>query len=298
MLLALAVFCLVGALAVVAEMVTVSGRQREASLRRAKAYGASSVAAGDPPLRRRATAGIENTLAHWAQRIHPKSTIESVQLKLVGAGLAGRLSPTGFLASKVVCAAAGVAAGGLIGTVASSAVRALFLAVVFGIFGFVLPDGILAHMTKSRREDVRRTLPDALDVLAVSVEAGLGFDAALAKLSDYMEGPLVEEFGLTLGEMRIGETRQEALKKLAERVNVDELTGVVHALVQADQLGSPLAKILRVQAAEARARRQAAAEERAMKAPVKMILPTAFFIFPAMFLVILGPAFLHLSKIF
>jgi tight adherence protein C len=298
MLLALAVFCLVGALAVVAEMVTVSGRQREASLRRAKAYGVTGVGVDSAPLRRRTTAGLENTLARMAQRLHPKSTVDAVRLRLIGAGLAGRMSPTGFLASKVVAASVGVALGGLLGTVGSSAVRALFLAVVFGVFGFVLPDGIVAHMTKARREQIRTTLPDALDVLAVSVEAGLGFDAALAKLSDHMQGPLVEEFALTLGEMRIGETRQEALRKMAERADVAELTAVIHALVQADQLGSPLAKILRVQASEARRRRQAAAEERAMKAPVKMIVPTAIFIFPAMFIVILGPAFLHLSKIF
>ena len=152
--------------------------------------------------------------------------------------------------------------------------------------------------TKSRREEIRCDLPDALDILAVSVEAGLGFDAALARVAEHMDGPLVEELALTLSEMRIGETRQEALRKLADRVDVVELTSIVHAIAQADQLGSPLARVLRVQAQEARQRRQAAAEERAMKAPVKMILPTAVFIFPAMFIVILGPAFLHLTELF
>ena len=113
-----------------------------------------------------------------------------------------------------------------------------------------------------------------------------------------MDGALSEEFGLTLGEMRIGESRQDALKKMAERIDTPELSAFVRAIVQADQLGISLGRILRVQAADTRLRRQAAAEERAMKAPIKMLFPTVMFIFPAMFLVILGPALLGLSKLF
>ena len=130
------------------------------------------------------------------------------------------------------------------------------------------------------------------------MEAGLGFDASLAKLNENMEGPLAEEFGLTLSEMRIGESRSEALKRLSERVDAQELSAFTRALIQADQLGTSLGRILRVQAADARLRRQAAAEERAMKAPIKMLFPTVLFIFPAMFLVILGPAILNVQKIF
>ena len=148
------------------------------------------------------------------------------------------------------------------------------------------------------RSAVSADLPDALDLLAVSVEAGLGFDGAIAKLTEHMDGALSEEFALTLGEMRIGESRQEALKKMAERIDTPELSAFVRAIVQADQLGISLGRILRVQAADTRLRRQAAAEERAMKAPIKMLFPTVLFIFPAMFLVILGPALLGLSKLF
>jgi len=136
-----------------------------------------------------------------------------------------------------------------------------------------------------------------LDLLAVSVEAGMGFDGAVAKLVEQMNGPLIEEFELTLSEMRIGETRQDALKKMAERVGTPEISGFVRAIVQADQFGISLGRILRVQAADTRLRRQAAAEERAMKAPIKMLFPTVLFIFPAMFLVILGPAFINISKV-
>jgi tight adherence protein C len=139
-------------------------------------------------------------------------------------------------------------------------------------------------------------LPDALDLLAVSVEAGLGFDGAVTKLTEHMQGALVDEFGLTLGEIRIGEGRQEALKKMAERVPAPEVAAFVRSVNQADQLGISLGRILRVQAADSRLRRQAAAEEMAMKAPIKMLFPTVIFIFPAMFIVILGPAMLNLME--
>jgi tight adherence protein C len=151
---------------------------------------------------------------------------------------------------------------------------------------------------RSRRERIKADLPDALDLLAVSVEAGLGFDGAIAKLTEHMDGPLAEEFGLTLGEMRIGESRQDALKRLSDRADTPELSSFTRAIIQADQLGTSLGRILRVQAADSRLRRQAAAEERAMKAPIKMLFPTVLFIFPAIFLVILGPAFMNIEKIF
>jgi tight adherence protein C len=150
---------------------------------------------------------------------------------------------------------------------------------------------------RARREAVRAELPDALDLLAVSVEAGLGFDGAVAKLTEHMDGALVDEFAITMGEMRIGESRQVALKKMAERVPAPELAAFVRAVVQAEQLGISLGRILRVQAADSRLRRQAAAEEKAMKAPIKMLFPTVLFIFPAMFLVVLGPAVINILNI-
>jgi tight adherence protein C len=164
--------------------------------------------------------------------------------------------------------------------------------------GLMLPDTVVTFKAKGRRDRIQAELPDALDLLAVSVEAGLGFDGAITKLTEHMDGPLAEEFGLTLGEMRIGESRSEALKKMAERVGSPAMSAFTRAVIQADQLGISLGRILRLQAAEARNRRQAAAEERAMKAPIKMLFPTVLFIFPAMFIVILGPAFMNLSKLF
>ena len=146
------------------------------------------------------------------------------------------------------------------------------------------------------REEVQATLPDALDLLAVSVEAGLGFDGAVAKLTESMQGPLIEEFALALNEMRIGESRAEALKRMAAIVDSPELTSFVRAVIQADQLGSSLGSILRVQAADTRLRRQLAAEEKAMKLPVKMLFPMMLFILPALFIIVLGPALQRFGK--
>src|SRR5207237_10460320 len=120
---------------------------------------------------------------------------------------------------------------------------------------------------------------------------------SMAKINEHMEGPLAEEFGLTLSEMRIGESRQEALKRLSDRVDAQELSAFTRAIIQADQLGTSLGRILRVQAADARLRRQAAAEEKAMKAPIKMLFPTVLFIFPAMSLVIPRPALHHVQTL-
>ena len=128
--------------------------------------------------------------------------------------------------------------------------------------------------------------------------ADMGFDGAVQKLTEHMEGPLIEEFELALAEIRIGEGRQEALKKLAERSASQEMSSFVRALIQADQLGISLGRILRIQAADTRLKRQLLAEEKAMKAPIKMLFPTVLFIFPSMFIVVLGPAFLNLSKVF
>ena len=174
---------------------------------------------------------------------------------------------------------------------------AALLGLMLGAIGFIAPDMFLNSRTKARREQIRAELPDALDLLAVSVEAGLGFDGAVVRVTEHMKGPLAEEFALTLSEMRIGESRQDALKKLAERVDTPELGAFVRSIIQADQFGISLGRILRVQATDTRLRRQAAAEERAMKAPIKMLFPTVMFIFPAMFLVTLGPAFLNIKTV-
>jgi tight adherence protein C len=299
MILVFAVFCLAGAAFLVGEIATAPARQRWSSVRRAATYGRMEVRseAQGESFHDRFLAPLREWLAGWALKANPRLSVDSIAMKLLAAGVGRRISPTGFLALKGAAAIGGLVLGTMIGRFGGIG-WALLAALFLGALGFFIPDYALTLKGRSRRERIQADLPDALDLLAVSVEAGLGFDGAVAKLSEHMEGPLAEEFGLTLSEMRIGESRQEALKRLAERVDAPELSAFVRAIIQADTLGTTLGRILRVQAADSRLRRQAAAEERAMKAPIKMLFPTVLFIFPAMFLVILGPAILNIQELF
>jgi len=299
MLLILGLMLLGGAVFLVGEVATLPARQRHSSVRRAATYGRFRLPGGPPQLRfrERVLMPASSSIAQLVLKLNPRVTVDSVRMKLLSAGLANKIQPNAFLALKGAAAGGGLLFGFLIG-VGSSPTTALLFAAVFGLGGFFGPDFVVSARARSRKEKVRAELPDALDLLAVSVEAGMGFDGAIAKLTEHMDGALSEEFALTLGEMRIGESRSDALKKMAERIDTPELSAFVRAIVQADQLGISLGRILRVQAADTRLRRQAAAEERAMKAPIKMLFPTVMFIFPAMFLVILGPALLGLSKLF
>jgi tight adherence protein C len=299
MLLFLAFFCLAGAVFLIGEVVTLPSRERERSIRRASNYGFVRIAS---PLdakrfRERAMEPMRESLARWVLRVNPRTSLESISLKLLGAGLGRRVTPTGYLAAKGLLAVAGALVGVMFSSLAGSATGLLFT-VALAAAGFFGPDYFVSLKARARRERIKADLPDALDLLAVSVEAGLGFDGAIAKITEHMEGPLADEFSLTLGEMRIGESRQDALKRMADRVDAPELSSFTRAIIQADQLGTSLGRILRVQAADSRLRRQAAAEEKAMKAPIKMLFPTVLFIFPAIFLVILGPAFMNLEKVF
>lgn len=284
----------------VGEAVTLPARERRLSVRRAATYGKVRLAsrAGRESFRERALEPLVQKLAAWTLKLNPKTSVESVSAKLLSAGLSRTLSPSGFLAAKAALGPGGALLGALLGGAAAGGFGLVAFALMFGFVGFRLPDFTVGARAKRRREQVRTELPDALDLLAVSVEAGLGFDGAIGKITEHMEGALAEEFGLALSEMRVGESRPDALRKMAERVPAPELAAFVRAIIQADQLGMSLGRILRVQAADTRLRRQAAAEERAMKAPIKMLFPTVLFIFPAMFLVILGPAFLNLAKVF
>src|SRR5829696_7464317 len=207
-----------------------------------------------------ATLPSRETFAKWVLKVNPRTSMEAISLRLLGAGLGRRLSPTGFLAAKGFLAVGGALMGVLIVSATGSGLGLLFMGAL-GVGGFIAPDYFVSLKAKGRREKIRADLPDALDLLAVSVEAGLGFDGAIAKLTEHMEGPLAEEFGLTLGEMRIGESRADALKRMSERVDAPELSSFTRAIIQADQLGTSLGRILRVQAADTRMRRQAAAEE-------------------------------------
>jgi tight adherence protein C len=281
----------------VGELATAPNRRRNAALKRAAGYGAAQRSAHSdeaPQFRERVVAPAITRLAAVALRLNPKVSLEALGVRLRAAGFGGKIGPSAFLALKVALGLSGVLWGLALSVLATPTVG-LLTGAFFACIGFIAPETILSSKVRARRERIRSELPDALDLLAVSVEAGLGLDGAISKLTEHMDGALVDEFAMTLGEMRIGESRHDALRRMSDRVPAPELGAFVRSVIQADQLGISLGRILRVQAADSRLRRQAAAEEKAMKAPIKMLFPTALFIFPAMFIVILGPAMLNLA---
>jgi tight adherence protein C len=280
---------------------TVQQREIAVSVRKAKRYGIRNQREIETrrSVNDRLLGPTAARLATITMRVAPKTNPEQVATKLLQAGLARSLSPQAYLAMK-----AGLAALGLLFALILTASGALpfllglALAAGFAALGFIGPEFVVNGRIRTRKDDMKGELPDVLDLLCVCVEAGLGFDQALVKLNERMSGPLVDEFSLVLHEMRIGQSRSAALKNLAERVDSPEVSQFSRAIVQADQLGISLSRILRVQSQDMRLRRQLSAEEKAMKAPVKMLFPTVIFIFPAMFIVALGPAMLNLMKTF
>lgn len=162
------------------------------------------------------------------------------------------------------------------------------------LLALIIPDFILKRLAVLRRQKIIAALPDVLDLLTVSVEAGLGFDQALLKMTEKTKGPLTEEFKRVLNEMRIGKTRRDALRELSIRTGVDDLQTFTAAIIQADQLGVSIGNVLRIQSRQLRERRRLKAEEKAQKAPVKMLIPMIIFIFPCLFIILLGPGVLQL----
>jgi len=297
MLLVIAIATIGFAAYFLAEVATAPMRTRRNLVHRAANYGREKIAGKEmPKFRERVMLPLTTQVARVMLKVNPKASSNSVARKLMAAGMRNT-SPNGFIASQGIFALLAAFLGLVVFGAAKPAAAPLFAALM-GVLGFMGPGFVLGARVRARQAAVAAELPDALDLLSVSVEAGLGFDGAVQKLTEHMEGPLIEEFELALGEMRIGEGRQEALKKMAERSASPEMSSFVRAIIQADQLGISLGRILRIQAGDTRLKRQLLAEEKAMKAPIKMLFPTVAFIFPAMFIVILGPAFLNLSKIF
>ena len=233
------------------------------------------------------------------RRFTPSGAREAIRRKLVMAG-----SPFGWdadrvLVAKVACLTGGLALGLLFLVVTGLAwpLRVVgFLAI--GLLGYWLPNIVLTNAVQRRQNDIRNALPDSIDLLTICVEAGLGFDAALAHVSRNTTGPLADEFYRTLQEVQLGRSRNEAMRNLAARSNVPELRAFILAMVQADIFGVSVANVLRVQAAEMRLKRRQLAEERAMKVPIKVLFPVLFCIFPALFVVILGPAIMRIADVF
>jgi tight adherence protein C len=192
-------------------------------------------------------------------------------------------------------------AGSVVGAVALQLVGLGFVPTVIvtiglALLGYYTPNLVLYQKAYDRNERIQQDLPDALDLMTISVEAGLAFDAAVAQVARNTDGPLAEEFFRLLSEMQIGRSRSDALRGLSSRTTVPELQGFVGAMVQADTFGIPIANVLRVQAQEMRIKRRQRAEERAQKVPVKILFPLIFCILPALFVVILGPAVISIFR--
>jgi tight adherence protein C len=279
---------------------TVRQREVAVNLGKAKRYGVQTQREVETrrSVNDRIVGPLTARIAGVMQRVLPRTDPNVIANRLMAAGLARSMSPQMYLALKGALVFVSVAFGVLLMISGLPPAMGMLAALGGGAIGYIAPDFFINARTRGRRDMMQMELPNVLDLLCVSVEAGLGFDAAVAKLSERMEGPLVDEFGLVLHEMRIGESRSAALKNLSDRVDVPEVSQFCRAIIQADQLGIALSRILRVQSHDMRIRRQLAAEEKAMKAPVKMLFPTVLFIFPSMFVVALGPAALNLMKTF
>src|SRR3569833_3124021 len=217
------------------EVATLPQRRRSVALKRAATYGHARrvLVVVVARFKERVFLPAVERLAALALRINPKASADAIGARLSSAGLSARISPSQFLAVKSGAALGGVVVALLFG-VTVGPVAGVLLVPVFAGVGFFAPETFLSMKIMSRRERIRSELPDALDLLAVSVEAGLGLDGAIAKLTEHMDGSLVEEFALTLSEMRIGEARQDALKKMAERVPAPELAAFVRSVLPAD----------------------------------------------------------------
>lgn len=226
-----------------------------------------------------------------ALRLSPGGVTGRLQERLDFAGNPAGWTPERLLSFKGVGLAIGFAVA-LLYTVRLP-VYGPVLGLAFGAAGFFIPDILIYNTGLRRQEKIGRTLPDVLDLLVVSVESGLGFDAALARVGENTKGPLAAELVRVMQEIRIGKTREEALRAMSNRSSVVELRSFVGALVQANELGIPIGKVLREQAGEMRVKRRQSAEEKAQKLTVKITIPVVFCIFPAIFIVIIGPGVLN-----
>jgi tight adherence protein C len=167
---------------------------------------------------------------------------------------------------------------------------------IFSLLGFFIPDLLLSSKITRRQKAIRKSMPDALDLLTICVEAGLGFDGALAKVCEKWDDELSWAFGRVLREIQLGKLRREALRDMADRMGIPEMTSFVAAVIQSEQLGVSMAKVLRIQSDQMRVKRRQAAEEEAHKAPIKMLIPMALLIFPSICIVLMSPALLMMMR--
>jgi tight adherence protein C len=278
--------------------VVAAGGQRRAVNRSLRAMPESQVAGSDvrqqqlaTPVGRRVVLPTLGRLSDRLLRFSPPAIVDRLDQELVHAG-----SPAGWDGQRLLAAkwvtAVGFSVLTLIGLplLGVSLLRTVAAVIFIALIGYYLPEWIVRARAGRRQKEIQLALPDALDLMSITVEAGLSFDAALDRVSREMGGPLGEELYRVVQEMRLGKGRGESLRDLSSRTTVDELKSFVMAMVQAEIFGISVAKVLHVQAEELRIKRRQRAEEKAQKLPVKIVFPLVLCIFPAIFVVLLGPA--------
>jgi tight adherence protein C len=245
----------------------------------------------EQPFQDRVMFPILRRLSRVGRRFTPRSAMDKLRQELVEAGSPSGIGATEYLGIRVVTAI------GLSGIVfllfllsGSDLLMGIGLSAFMLLIGYMLPGFWLKRRISARKKSVQMSLPDAIDLLTISVESGLGFDPALARVIEKWDNELTREFGRMLSEIRMGKSRREAMREMAGRINVDDLNVFTSSMIQADQLGVSISQVLRVQSKQMRMRRRQRAEEQAHKAPVKMLFPMVFLIFPALYIILLGPA--------
>jgi tight adherence protein C len=233
-------------------------------------------------------------------RVASSSFQEKAEKRLALAGNPGNLRVADWLGIKAVAAIVGALIFlflfFVVGLLALPPVLRILMGLVGLMFGYTIPEFWLGGRVKKRQHAILLQIPDALDLLTISVRAGLGFDAALGKVVEKLDGPLTDEFRRALAEVRVGKTRREALRDIVPRTEVAPLTNFIGAIIQAEQLGVSISKVLQVQSEQLRIERRQRAEEMAAKAPIKMLFPLVGCIFPSLFIIILGPAIILIMQ--
>jgi tight adherence protein C len=238
-------------------------------------------------------------LSRTASRVTSASSADTMERRLALAGNPGDMRIADWLGVKaLVAGATGLILFLLIELIASDSFLALIVGVVGLGIGYILPEFWIGRKIKARQKVILKMIPDALDLLTISVRAGLGFDAALAKVVEKLPGPLSDEFRRALAEVRVGKARRDALRDMVPRTNVQPLSNFIGAIIQAETLGVSISKVLQIQSEQLRIERRQRAEQLAAQAPIKMLFPLVGCIFPSLFVVILGPAVISLMNNF
>lgn len=249
------------------------------------------------PLSERVVLPLAKKFGEFAVRFTPQNALQSTARKLELAGNPKGLEPATFWALRFVLS---MILGGFIlfifkiGSIPWSLGMKLLMIAGFIFLGFYVPDMLITSKIQRRQKEVRKALPDALDLLTICVEAGLGFDGAIGKVYEKWDNELSLAFGRVGREIQLGKLRRDALRDMADRIGIPELTSFVAAVIQSEQLGVSMARVLRIQADQMRIKRRQQAEEEAHKAPIKMLIPMALLIFPSICIVLMTPAFLRM----